>query len=118
MVTSRPTGQALTREYTHELNKEVRSISGSYELEKEGTVRVAGREVLYAVGNALVDGSCCGSWGCRYAVVPGWVIRWKYVDNSEGTPISQVEPVTDEDVKRQVTRLLETEEGVTQVRFW
>jgi hypothetical protein len=108
----------MTKEYTHELNIEVRSISGSYQLEKEVMIRIGGRDVVYAVGTAVVDGSCCGAWGCRYALVPGYVVRWKYNQNDNGTPISQVQPISDEEVKTRVARLLETEEGVNQARFW
>jgi len=54
----------VIREYTHELNKEIRSISGGYELEMEGELEIYGKEVLYVVGNAVVDSSCCGMGGC------------------------------------------------------
>ena len=50
----------MTKEYTHELQVEYRSISGRYEPEKEGKIRVDGKEVLYVVGNAVVDSFCCG----------------------------------------------------------
>jgi hypothetical protein len=53
----------MIREYTHELNREVRSISGGYELEREEKFDMHGKEVLYVVGNAVVDSSCCGVGG-------------------------------------------------------
>ncbi|MFH1350611.1 MAG: hypothetical protein ABII26_06690 [Pseudomonadota bacterium] len=108
----------MHREYTHELNKEVRSISGMYELEKEGTIEIDGKEVVYAVGNALLDSSCCGRFGCRYAVVPGFVVNWKYKKNDQETPVSTVEPITNEDFKKEISKILEANEWVNQVRFW
>lgn len=72
--------------YTHDLKIEVWAISGGYELDTEGKIEVDGREILYAVVNAVVDSSCCGSWGCRYALVPGYVLTWKYRENEEGIP--------------------------------
>ena len=108
----------MTKEYTHELNKEIRSISGGYELDKEEKVEMDGKEVLYAVGNAELDSSCCGYWGCRYALVPGFVVNWKHKENDNGIPVSTVEPITDENVKEKLTKLLETKEMVNQVRFW
>jgi len=108
----------VTKEYTHELHREIRSISGGYTLEREETIEVDGKEVLYAVGNALADSSCCGFWGCRYALVPGYVVNWKYRENADGMPVSLVESLTDEGVKKELTKLLETDEGVTQVQFW
>ncbi len=108
----------MTKEYTHELKKEVRSISGGYELEMEGKIEMEGKEVLYAVGNALVDASCCGTWGCRYALVPGYVVSWKYKKDDKGIPVSTVEPISDEPAKKELSQLLKKKEGVTQVLFW
>lgn len=108
----------MTREYTHELNKEIRSISGGYELEREEIIDLDGRQVVYAVGNAMVDSSCCGVWGCRYALVPGYVIRWKHRTTPEGTPVSDVQPIEDEQARKRLTKLLESKETINQVRFW
>ncbi len=107
----------MARDYTHEIGKEIRFISGGYELEREGTLEVDGRTIVYAVGNALLDSSCCGYWGCRFAVVPGYVTRWKYRLDQEGTAVSSVDSVKDEQLQRYITKLLEQNEGVTQVQF-
>ncbi len=107
----------MPRDYTHELGTEVRSISGGYELEREETMEIAGRQVLYAVGNAVADSSCCGYWGCRYAVVPGYVVRWKYRLDVNGRSVSSVEPLSDPEVRQDITRFLERNEAVTQVQF-
>lgn len=108
----------MIKVYTHELQKEVRSISGGYTLEREERINVDGKTVLYVVGNALADSSCCGFWGCHYVLVPGYVVNWKHTKNEEGIPISTVEAIADEEVRRQITKLLEEKEGVSQVRFW
>jgi len=108
----------MTREYTHELNKEIRSISGGYQLEREETIDLDGKQVVYAVGNAMIDSSCCGVWGCRYALVPGYVVRWKYRTTPEGDPISDVLPIDDDQVRKRIIKLLEAKEAVNQVRFW
>jgi hypothetical protein len=111
-------GERMSMTYTHELNKEVLSISGWYELEKEERITHQGREILYVVGNAVVDSSCCGSGGCRYAVVPGYVLSWKSGTNENGLSTSQVEPVRAPEVQSEIRDLLEGREGVTQVQFW
>lgn len=108
----------MSTDYTHDLKREVRAISGGYELDAEGKIELDGREILYAVGNAFVDSSCCGSWGCRYALVPGYVLTWQYRQNEDGIPVTRVAPITDERVREQVTELIEAREQVTQVRFW
>lgn len=106
------------KDYTHELNKEIRSISGGYELEKEARIEMDGREVLVAVGNGVVDSSCCGVWGCRFALVPGYVIDWKSRAGPEGLPVSRVEPIQDDKTKEKMSKLLEVKECVSQVIFW
>lgn len=107
-----------TKEYSHELNTEVRSISGGYSLDEEGGIDIEGREVLYAVGNAAVDSTCCGVYGCRFAVVPGYVVKWKYKKNLSGVFVSEVEPIRDHLAKRQIEEILRGVKGVTQVVFW
>jgi hypothetical protein len=108
----------MQREYTHEINREIRFISGYYQLEREEKIEVNSREVIYAIGYAVLDSACCGTWGCRYALVPGYVLHWKSGKNSEGIPVSIVEPITDEKAKEELTRLLEQKEWITQVQFW
>ena len=107
----------MIREYTHELGREVRSISGGYELEMEGKLQIDGREVLYVVGNGVVDSSCCGVGGCRYALVPGYVRRFRFRQDERGLWISEVEPVTDGTVRGRITDLLKERELVQQVQF-
>jgi len=107
----------MIREYTHELNREVRSISGGYEFEKEGSLQIDGREVLYVVGNAVVDSSCCGAGGCRYALVPGYVKKFKTRQDEQGLWISEVEPIIDRAIRQEITRVLEEKEIVQQVQF-
>jgi hypothetical protein len=107
----------MFKEYTHELHREVRSVSGGYTLDKEEAIKVGGKEVLYVVGNASVDSSCCGFWECRYALVPGYVVRWKHKENGEGIPVSMVDTITDEHAKEELTRLIEEKEAVSQVQY-
>jgi hypothetical protein len=110
--------KSMTKTYTHELNKEIRSISGTYELHEEKRLTIDGRDILYAVGNAMVDSSCCGVWGCRFVVVPGYIVRFKYRTDSAQQPVSVVEPISDGAVRKKIIEQLNKEEGVTQVRFW
>ncbi len=107
----------MTISYTHELKQRIQSISGWYELEKEGKLRIHGKEVLYVVGIAAVDSSCCGVWGCRYALVPGYVLKFKNGKNAQGHWISEVEPISDKETHREITQILEEKEWVQQVRF-
>ena len=108
----------MVREYVHqELNQEVDAIGGRYVLLKEVRLAFHGCEVLYVVGGAIVDTSCCGVGGCAYALVPGFVVDWKYRRNEGGLAVSRVEPIRDEVIQGRVRRLIGRAETVPQVDF-
>jgi hypothetical protein len=106
-----------TRTYAHELNREIRSISGWYMLEKEERITHRGRDYVYAVGQGAVETSCCGIGGCRYALVPGAVLRWKSKTDDRGVSLSEVEPVSDPQVQEELRRIIFEKEDVSQVNF-
>ena len=108
----------MKRRYTHELNKEVQSISGWYKLHKEERITYKGKDYLYLVGDGVVESSCCGIGGCCYAVVPGSVVSWKSGTNDGGLVTSVVEPVMDKDLQDELREILSKKEGVSQVQFW
>jgi hypothetical protein len=108
----------MIKDYSPELKRQFQSISGRYELEKEARIRVDGKNVLYVVGNAIVDSSCCGVGGCRYALVPGYLQRYKIRKNDHGLWVSEVEPVVDPESRKKITQLIKRKEWVNQVQFW
>lgn len=109
----------MTREYVHvELNKEVEAISGYYMFEAENVLKHNGREVLYLIGHAVVDSSCCGVGGCRYALVPGYLIEWKNKQDGAGNYISEVEPISDEDSKSEILNMIRETETINQIQFY
>jgi len=99
------------------LNKAVRSISGHYILSQEKRLSYNGREVLYFIGCAVVDASCCGPGGCCYALVPGYVKQWKYRLTPNNLPVTRVEPIWNKDVQKALQRLIKKKEPVQQVDF-
>jgi len=105
-------------EYVHpRLNRPVTAIGGHYVFVKEERLPFRGREVLYLVGHAVFDTSCCGVGGYGYALVPGFVVEWKGRTNEDGLPVSRVEPIHDEAIQREIEQLIRRREGVHQVRF-
>ena len=108
----------MVRTYSHQLGEEVHSISGWYMLHTEKRISFQGNEYLYVVGDGVVDSSCCGVGGCRYAIVPGRIVRWMSGTNEEGVVTSQVEPVSDRRTREELTRLISRKDDVTQVQFW
>ena len=99
------------------LNEEVRTISGHYILSQEKRLSYNGREVLYYLGCAMVDASCCGPGGCTYAMVPGYIEQWKYRVNSDDRWVTQVKPLRDKAEQEKLRRLIKEKEPVQQVNF-
>ncbi len=105
-------------EYVHrELNQEITAIGGHYALVKEVRLPFRGRQVLYLVGYAIFDTTCCGVGGSAYALVPGFILDWKNQTNEDGLAISRVEPIRDEAVQKAVRRLVREREAVQEVKF-
>ena len=99
------------------LGQEITAIGGHYVFNKEQRLSVDGRDVLYLVGYAVVDTSCCGMGGCAYALVPGVIEDWKYQKNNDGVFISLIEPIRDADKQQEIRRLIQKREMVQQVTF-
>ena len=96
------------------LDEEVNAIGGSYVAIKEIRLPYEGREILYLIGHAAVDASCCGVGGCGYAKVPGFLLDWKAGLSDGSHPVSHVEPIADREVRKAVRRIIAREEGVRE----
>ena len=106
------------KQYVHEaLGKEVRSISGGYTLIEEERLCYRGREVFYVVGVAEVDNSCCGTGGCRFINVPGYVVSWKREKADFGMTVSEVETITAEEERKEIKHLLDKKYPHSQINF-
>ena len=99
------------------LNQAVRTISGHYMLSREKRLSYNGRKVLYLIGCAVVDTACCGSGGCAYALVPGYIRQWKYKTTPDNRSVTQVETISNKDVQKELRRLIKEKEPVQQVDF-
>ena len=111
----------MIRDYVHlELGRAIESISGTYTPLKESTLKHNGRDILYAIGTAVVDTACCGSGSLVYAIVPGHVVNWKGREDGSGLSVSQVEPIEDETIKREIAQALKEAESINNhnVNFW
>lgn len=99
------------------LGEEIRAVGGQYTMTKESRFAFGDREILYLIGCALFDTSCCGVGGCGYAIVPGFIRSWKTGKTQEGEETSLVEPVEEEQARRQITEIIIRQEMVQQVQF-
>lgn len=105
------------KEHVHLFMDEVISIAGFYRIEKEGSLEIDGREVLYSVGIGVVDSSCCGSSGCLFADVAGYLLKFHAKRDDRGRWVSYIEPIHDQDAKRRIQKVLEDKEMIQQIRF-
>ena len=106
-------------QYTHlPLNQDVAGIAGYYTPIREVRLPYNGKEVLYFIGQAVIDSSCCGvaRWG--YAMVPGYIVHWQKETNEAGLPVSEVEPVSDKGEREDIRQLIEEAESLSRIEFW
>jgi hypothetical protein len=106
-------------QYTHqELGQDVQSISGTYTPIREMSLPHNGGNILCVIGMAVVDTACCGSGSFLYATVPGYVISTEANGGEGRASVSEIEPITDGAVRREVSRVLRETEGIHNVNFW
>ncbi len=110
----------MSARYTHlELGKDVETgIAGYYTPRQEARFRYGDKEVLYVTGDAVIESSCCGAASWRYAMVPGYVVSWQKACDEAGHNVSEVEPISDEATRRNLSRLIQGKEAVHTVEFW
>lgn len=105
-------------DYKHlPLGQDINFISGRYTPLKEKITYFQDKKVLYVIGNAVLDNSCCGIGGCRYAIVPGFIVDFKY-KKENGQYVSKIEPIRDSGQKQEIKKMIKRCEIVTQVDFW
>ena len=106
-------------EFTHpELHERVEFFGGGYVFIEEGRISHHGKEVLYFLGMAGIETSCCGPGGSAFIKVPGYVRSWKKFRNALGQPVSEVEQIQREDCRREIQSILEERHpGFRQVEF-
>jgi hypothetical protein len=106
------------RDYVHpRLNVEVNAVSGHYVLTGERRMAVAGGEVLYFLGCAVIDTACCGPGGCGYALVAGMIGDYAYRRAEDGRPVSRVAAIRDPALRADLHRRITAETHVSQVLF-
>lgn len=69
-----------------ELGTEVQAPWGYYQPEEQGTLDYGGRPVLYTLGSACIEASCCGKGSWDYARVEGYVVTGAPGAGARGAP--------------------------------
>lgn len=55
----------------HRVGHTVELVNGWYRIECLATRQVARQKIVYGVGYAVLDNSCCGNFACRYILIYG-----------------------------------------------
>ena len=106
------------RDFAHpQLGQEVTAIGGHYVFGKEIRLPYDKREVLYFVGYAVLDSTCCGVGGVAYVLVAGFIRQWKFKKRQDGCYISRIEPIGDPAVQKAIRKVVQKKEMVFQVTF-
>jgi hypothetical protein len=94
------------KSYIHkEIGQEINSISGYLTLLEEIRLNHQGRDLLCIIQVGVVDNACCGSGGCLFVEVPGYLLGDTEKDGN-GQRVSRVMPVEDEEEKKAITAAL------------
>ena len=105
-------------EYVHpRLNESIDAIGGHYVLTKEQRITCENRSLLYLIGHAAIDTACCGTCGCSYAIVQGFVLDWKFKTTCDHQPVSLIQPIRSPEVRGNVRRLIVQKEFIYAVQF-
>ena len=100
------------------LNQRVDFFGGGYLFTEEGKLDYRGKEVLYLVGMAGIESSCCGTGGCAFIKVPGYIRTWEKGRSGSGQPISEVERIDARDQQIEIQEFLkERHPGFSQIEF-
>ncbi len=106
------------QDFTHpNLGQEVTAIGGHYVFGKEIRMPYDSREILYFVGYAVLDSTCCGVGGVAYVLVAGFIRQWKFKKNQNDCYISLIEPIDNQAVQKELRNAIQKREMVFQVTF-
>jgi len=104
--------------YSHrDLDQEITAIGGHYVFTKEGRIAFRGRQVFYLSGYTLLDSACCGAGGYGYALVQGFVEKWRYTTDTDGYTVSRIETISDLSDQKEIRLRIYENEMVWQVGF-
>ena len=102
--------------YRHDLALSQEFVNGSYELGEVQRMNVDGHDILYRIGSALLDNSCCGNYGCGYGLVIGEVTTTVHDGDID---VSTVREISAEEVIAETLReALMKKESLGVVNFY
>jgi hypothetical protein len=109
----------MKKEYNHlELGVEVHNIAGYYVPLEEHIIPFDGKDLLFLLGFACIESSCCGVRSWNYIQVPGF-LTGKNSKGSEGiTGVSEVDTIEDTPTRLRIAEILAAQYPGADVDWW
>ena len=102
-------------EYRVDDNPRQELVNGHYELGDVKQIAVDGHEIIYRLGNASLDNSCCGNFSCAYALVIGERLG---ADGDTNLLRELSETEGDEPLMSTIREMLLASEAISLVNFY
>lgn len=99
-----------------DLGQEVVAPSGYYRPVDAGAVEYAGRRLLYTLGTACIEASCCGRGSWDYLRVEGYVVAGPSEDPTTGGAV-EIDTIEDAAEKAAITRLIQGKHPEARIEF-
>ena len=107
-----------TFEYRHEASLGQSFVNGSYALGEVRHVVIGGHDILYRIGSASLDNSCCGNYGLSFALVIGERVEGRMAtDDAQASSLVR-EISTDEALADSIRSALLKREAIDTVSFY
>lgn len=100
--------------YRHDEQARTELVNGQYELGAAMRTIIDGHEILYSLGSALLDNSCCGNFGCAYAMVIGEPLPEQV--GTENVLVRQIGE--EENLAKRIRQELLAREAISVVNFY
>lgn len=107
-----------TFDYEQRIPQRVEYVNGAYELHSIKRLWEQQREILYCLGEAELDNSCCGLVGLSYALVIGEMVERDVRKTSDGHSVSVVRAISDTESQRRIRAQLLASENISEVNFY
>jgi len=85
---------------------EIEAPSGYYQPIEEATLEHDGRRLLYVLGSACIEASCCGIGSWRYVRVEGYVVGSDRSGAGEDRDRTEIETIEDAGDRMAISSLL------------
>ena len=105
-----------TFEFSHQIPRTVEFVNGSYTLTAIKTLELDGKIILYCLGEATLDNSCCGLTNSSYGLVIGELISTR--EGAGDLPVSTVSRIVDANTEDRVRALIQNAEQLETVNFY